>query len=144
MPWPKGRSRSEETKQKMSKSTSRVPKVPSELRNRRISEAKTGQKTGPMSLEHRLACSRGKGGTEEHEDRIRLKVWSEQVRQRDDFTCQECGFRDVGHGTVAHHVDRHEYLDRRYDVDNGKTLCRPHHSTEHNAQHAQFDKWRVE
>lgn len=52
-------------------------------------------------------------------------VWSKAVRTRDNWQCVICGHNSK---CVAHHL--YSYMahpDKRYDVENGVTLCRPHH-----------------
>lgn len=51
--------------------------------------------------------------------------WSKAVRTRDKWQCIICGHNSK---CVAHHLDSYmAHPDKRYDVDNGVTLCRPHH-----------------
>jgi len=50
-------------------------------------------------------------------------AWSKAVRER-DVTCRKCG--GTG-GLSAHHVYGRRHLGTRWDVDNGVTLCYPHH-----------------
>lgn len=53
------------------------------------------------------------------------QVWSKAVRTRDKWECVICGHNSK---CVAHHLDSYmAHPDKRYDVDNGVTLCRPHH-----------------
>lgn len=76
-----------------------------------------------------------KGGTmsENHIARSSPKylVWRDTVFKRDDYTCQECGEHSGnGHAVIfeAHHVHGFaDYPDERFDVDNGKTLCKKCH-----------------
>ena len=50
--------------------------------------------------------------------------WRHEVYARDDFTCQVCGKR--GGDVVAHHINNFaEHEDKRFDVENGTTLCPP-------------------
>ena len=73
-------------------------------------------------------------------DRLRhnaeYKEWRISVFERDDFTCQKCGYRN-GNGTKrrdlnAHHIVRWaESIELRYILDNGMTLCVPCHIKEH-------------
>lgn len=52
-------------------------------------------------------------------------VWSKAVRNRDGWKCIICGHNSK---CVAHHLDSYMAFPlKRYDVDNGVTLCRPHH-----------------
>lgn len=52
-------------------------------------------------------------------------AWSKAVRTRDKWECVICGHNSK---CVAHHLDSYmSHPDKRYDVDNGVTLCRPHH-----------------
>lgn len=54
------------------------------------------------------------------------KVWRESVFERDDFTCQECGVR--GTYLEADHIKPWAYFpDLRFELSNGRTLCRPCH-----------------
>ncbi len=56
-------------------------------------------------------------------------VWSKSVRTRDKWKCVICGHDSK---CVAHHLDSYmAHPDKRYDVDNGVTLCRPHHTEFH-------------
>lgn len=53
-----------------------------------------------------------------------LRVWSESVKKRDNYTCQICKFKDVQIKLNAHHIlykNRHPEL--ALDVNNGVTLC---------------------
>ena len=53
--------------------------------------------------------------------------WRKGVMERDDYTCQCCGKR--GGNLHAHHkYNFSTYVDLRYDVDNGVTLCEQCHS----------------
>lgn len=71
------------------------------------------------------------------EDRIsrrydnRNKIWRNLVYKRDEYTCQCCG--DSSGGNLrAHHKDGYHWCeDRRYDVDNGITLCEECHKSFH-------------
>lgn len=51
--------------------------------------------------------------------------WSKRVRERDGWKCVICGYNQK---CVAHHLDSYlAFPNKRYDVNNGVTLCRPHH-----------------
>lgn len=56
-------------------------------------------------------------------------MWREQVFARDDYTCVKCGER--GGSLTADHIKPWAiYPALRFDVDNGRTLCRSCHSAE--------------
>ena len=60
----------------------------------------------------------------------RYMLWRHHVLSRDKSTCQKCGV--VSPSNDAHHIvswDDSEEL--RFNVDNGRTLCRSCHNTEH-------------
>jgi len=72
-----------------------------------------------------------KGGIEKENDRARksmeYKVWRDAVFKRDDYTCQSCGAK--GCYVEADHVMPFcDFPDLRYEVLNGRTLCKPCHA----------------
>ena len=74
-----------------------------------------------------------KDGRSLERDRARLspqlKVWRESVYRRDSYTCRRCGASGILH---AHHIERWaDSPTRRFDVDNGLTLCEECHGREH-------------
>jgi hypothetical protein len=56
--------------------------------------------------------------------------WRNQVLERDDHTCQDCGAKpEVPH---AHHIkSKSEHPELKTDVDNGVTLCEDCHAKRH-------------
>jgi len=57
-------------------------------------------------------------------------TWRRAVYGRDDFTCQVCGKR--GGAIEAHHINNFaEHEDKRFDIENGATLCDPCHKKFH-------------
>ena len=81
-------------------------------------------KLGPESRNWRggltEACSIIRHG-QEH------KQWGHEVFKRDNFECQICGTK---RGPLqAHHIKRFiDYLDLRFDINNGITLCKKCHT----------------
>jgi hypothetical protein len=76
-----------------------------------------------------------------------LNVWRKAVYKRDSFACVKCG-DNRGGNLNAHHKDGYAWcVDRRYDVDNGATLCETCHRKFHSAYgnkdntESQFEKW---
>lgn len=74
------------------------------------------------------------------------ELWRKQVFERDDYTCQCCGKR--GGKLNAHHLDGYNWCkERRFDIDNGVTLCRECHRQFHklygckNNTKEQFDEY---
>lgn len=59
-----------------------------------------------------------------------IRKWRDKVYLRDDYTCQVC-YRK-GHKLNAHHLDSWDcYEDKRFDIDNGITLCEDCHRKFH-------------
>lgn len=55
--------------------------------------------------------------------------WRSQVYQRDGYRCIECGEKD---GLAAHHIlSWKAHPDKRFDVENGVTLCAGCHQRKH-------------
>lgn len=56
--------------------------------------------------------------------------WRSSVFERDNFTCVDCKKR--GGYIEAHHIKKFkDFAELRFDVDNGKTLCKPCHVNVH-------------
>lgn len=71
-----------------------------------------------------------KGGAREQRKRemigYKYKDWRNAVFSRDNWTCQMCGKRGVY--LEADHIQPWcAFPDLRYEVDNGRTVCRPCH-----------------
>lgn len=63
-------------------------------------------------------------------DRKKVGRWSSQIFERDNHTCKLCKIR--GGVLNAHHLDGwHWCVERRYDLENGVTLCEICHRTFH-------------
>lgn len=58
---------------------------------------------------------------------LETRRWSMDVRRRDNFTCQECGYVQPAGEKRTLHADHIKpwalYPELRYDIDNGRTLC---------------------
>lgn len=67
----------------------------------------------------------------DREEDHQFKVWSLEVKKRDNFTCQICGARGVY--LESHHKNSWDWCyQERYDVDNGVSLCKScHHERFH-------------
>jgi hypothetical protein len=79
--------------------------------------------------------SNWKGGITPENQKIRtsleFKQWRRSVFNRDDYTCQKCGAKS-GNGKAiylhAHHLlPFAEYPEKRFDINNGLTLCKECH-----------------
>ena len=72
-----------------------------------------------------------KGGITPERTRIyfskEYKDWRKAVFERDNYTCQKCG-DNSGNNLRSHHLDSFaDYPEKRFDVDNGITLCKNCH-----------------
>lgn len=52
--------------------------------------------------------------------------WRNAIYKRDDYTCTKCGARGV-ELNADHILPFSAFPDLRFDIDNGRTLCRPCH-----------------
>ena len=75
-----------------------------------------------------------KGGKSSETRRLRQEkrylLFKKQVLKRDNKTCQKCGSNENLH--VHHILSFINHVDKRYDIDNGITLCKKCHQQEHN------------
>lgn len=77
----------------------------------------------------------------------KIHAWRKDVYQRDNYTCIVCS-DDSGGNLNAHHKDGFNWcVKRRYDVDNGATLCEDCHREFHSEYgygdntEQQFNEW---
>lgn len=72
-----------------------------------------------------------KGGVTVINEKIRksieYKQWREAVYKRDNYTCQDCGDSQGGNLEADHIKPFAYYPELRFDIDNGKTLCKDCH-----------------
>ncbi len=64
---------------------------------------------------------------------IDYKLWRKSVFERDDYTCVWCGARNGNGKTVILNADHikpwFKFPELRFELSNGRTLCRPCHVT---------------
>ena len=66
---------------------------------------------------------------------FKYKKWRDEVFERDNYTCQECGLTNCC--IEAHHKKPFsKYINLRFEIDNGITYCTPCHSEIDEARHA--------
>lgn len=62
---------------------------------------------------------------------LEYKQWRTEVFKRDNFICRICGTTG-GRIMNAHHIQRYiDYPEKRYDINNGVTLCKTCHCLVH-------------
>jgi hypothetical protein len=110
-PWNKGlklNCLSNETKKKISDS----------LKGKYIGENNSNWKGGITDKNKLARCSR------------EFKKWREKVFERDSYKCQHC--EQIGGELHPHHILKFsEYIELRFDISNGITLCKKCHQLEH-------------
>jgi 5-methylcytosine-specific restriction endonuclease McrA len=79
-------------------------------------------------------CHFWKGGITPENIKIRMgiefRLWRESVFARDNYTCQKCSQK--GGKLNPHHIFNFStYLDLRFAIDNGITLCKECHREFH-------------
>lgn len=72
-----------------------------------------------------------RGGKPKHPIRGKqFRIWAVSVKERDNFTCMNCGVR--GGNLHSHHIYTWDaFPEKRYDLDNGITLCTTCHHNAH-------------
>lgn len=61
-------------------------------------------------------------------------TWIKYVRERDDFTCQVCGYRNENGRITVHHLDSwNSFPEKRVDMTNGICVCFDCHDEFHSA-----------
>jgi len=115
----RGKTVSQETRKKISDGLKASGYKHSDSTRRQMSLAKRGNKSHLW-----------KGGvTKEHEfirRTVEYKIWRDNVFERDNYTCQQCGDRGVK--LNAHHIkDFANHPELRFDINNGITLCEDDH-----------------
>ncbi len=130
-PWMKGKHHTEEIRKKISNANK--GKVTwnkgrkncfSERTLKKLSETQKGSKSHFW-----------KGGITPENLRIRhsieFRLWREAVFARDNWTCQKCGNNKGGNLNSHHILNFAEYLELRFAIDNGITLCEIDHNKFH-------------
>ncbi len=120
----KGKKRSKETGQKISEKRKGIEF--SEETKKKMSEnswqAKHKGKLSPYWIEDRSKLAK-----RQKRNDMAYKEWRAQVYKRDKYKCR-INNDDCNGRIIAHHIlSWRDYLELRYDVNNGVTLCEHHH-----------------
>ena len=99
-----------------------------------------GKKRVPLSEEHKkmlIEVNKGnkyawKGGVQKNErNDPAYHIWVKQVKRRDNNTCLLKDFFNdfpcLGYNIIHHIKNWKDYLEKRYELTNGITLCQIHH-----------------
>jgi hypothetical protein len=85
--------------------------------------------------EYREKISKSLGGSgilNQFLDTSKLRIWANQVKNRDSRQCQSCGSKDSLH---AHHIlPKSKHPDLAFEISNGMTLCNECHIRVHQAK----------
>jgi 5-methylcytosine-specific restriction endonuclease McrA len=153
-PW-YGKQRSEDTRRKISIAKKGkyvginnklygIAKTDEHRKNLSIAKAKLGRWKGNKNPRHITPLigelnGRWEGGITAENRKIRnsdeYKDWRNNVFDRDNYTCQCCG--EKSGDLEAHHIENFSSNeDKRFDVNNGITMCRKcHNPVEYNSFH---------
>ena len=122
----RGRTHTEEEKQKIREA--RAKQIITESHREKISEGnKRAYREGRRSiLTHPFYIDGRSSGKSPIKKTFLYKLWREKVFERDDYTCQICGIRG-GEIQADHIKPQSVYPELRFELSNGRTLCRPCH-----------------
>lgn len=134
----KGITRSPETRKKMSACKKGIKLTDEHRKN--LSTAHIGLPGNPHTVESKEKLRQAhlgsknhnwKGGKTDENHRIRRSgryiEWRKAVYERDSYTCQFCGV--VGGRLNADHIKPFaDYIELRFELSNGRTLCVPCHT----------------
>lgn len=99
----------------------------------KISESMKGMKAN--NIMRGSDNPRWKGGISSENEIIRgsleSRTWQNLVKKRDNFCCQKCKEGRIRYLTAHHILNFSEYVELRFEIDNGITLCRPCHKEFH-------------
>lgn len=86
-----------------------------------------GKKAPPRRTEPRYK-KKGRPLKSENRESVKAHIWSLKVKERDGFKCQICNCEEDLH---SHHIEKWNInKEKRFDINNGITLCRTCHSRE--------------
>jgi len=134
-----GRKHNEETKEKLRQG--RIGMKHTEETKKKMSEQRGGEnnafygKKHTMETQERLSAYRGelkgnwKGGItpirKKERSTFEYQNWRKAVKERDEYKCLRCGSED---NLEADHIKSFAYHpELRFDIENGRTLCRDCH-----------------
>ncbi len=151
IPWNKGIKNTDEYKQKMSEACKGY--IPTKETIEKLRIASTGKKHTAetklkiskihkgktYTIEQRIAmskarkgekCNLWKGGITTKNNKIRssldMRIWRQEIFKRDNYTCTICNCSKAF--LHADHIKPFaKYPELRFDITNGRTLCRPCH-----------------
>lgn len=109
----------------------------------RQSKSRTGIIAGPQSIETRIKIGLPQRGENNHNwnggitpenhkirNSIETRLWRESVFARDNWVCQKCSVK--GGNLHPHHIKNFaEWIELRFAIDNGITLCEMCHKLFH-------------
>jgi transcription initiation factor TFIIIB Brf1 subunit/transcription initiation factor TFIIB len=76
-----------------------------------------------------------------HTPHYDMDTWKREIKQRDNFVCQRCGYVGTSNQVQAHHKMPVWFMPKlQYDTDNGITLCKQCHKQLHGADGTIKDK----
>lgn len=92
---------------------------------KKISKAKTGV---PVPKLQGSNHPRWNGGADKSIWKTKeYQAWRKSVMRRDNYTCVNCGDSRGGNLEADHIKPRYLYPELTFDLDNGRTLCKPCH-----------------
>lgn len=97
---------------------------------KKISLAQIGKKQSIELIEKRISKIRGQRRKQTRHSSRKYWEWRDAVKEKDGWKCQHCGMTEKNKLHAHHVIPWKENKNKRFDIENGLTLCKNCHAKE--------------